>query len=55
MKNLFKKSAIFACILALTIFMAVSSFATAGDLNGDGSVNKDDAIYLLMHTFFETD
>jgi len=55
MKNLFKKAAIFACILALTIFMAVSAFAAAGDLNGDGAVNKDDAIYLLMHTFFETD
>ena len=55
MKNLFKKAVIVTCMIALTIFMAVSAFAAAGDLNGDSAVNKDDAIYLLMHTFFEDD
>jgi len=55
MKNLFKKAAVIALTIALTLMLAVSASAAAGDLNGDGAVNKDDAIYLLMHTFFETD
>jgi len=55
MKNLFKKSAVIALTAALMVMLAVSASAAAGDLNGDGDVNKDDAIYLLMHTFFETD
>jgi len=55
MKNLFKKAAVIALTIALTLVLAVSASAAAGDLDGNGEVNKDDAIYLLMHTFFETD
>ena len=55
MNSLFKKAVVVMCIIALTMIMAVSAFAAAGDLDGDSRVNKDDAIYLLMHTFFEDD
>jgi len=53
MKNLFKKAAVIALAIALMLVLAVSASAVVGDLNGDGVVTKDDAIYLLMHTFFD--
>ena len=55
MKSLLLKAAVIALAIALMLVLAVSAFAAAGDLNGDGDVNKDDAIYLLMYTFFEDD
>jgi len=34
-------------------FVALPSTAVAGDLDGNYDVNKDDAVYIMMHIFFE--
>ena len=34
-------------------FVALPSTAVAGDLDGNYDVNKDDAVYVMMHIFFE--
>ena len=53
MKSLFKRSAIILCVLtAIALCTLAVSAATSGDLDNDGVVDTDDAIYLLMHTFF---
>ena len=57
---------ILACFMLLSVMPISSAFADggaeagsavgtviAGDADGDGSVTKDDAIYVLMHTFFK--
>ena len=58
MKSLFKKMAIVVCVLAaMTLCVLSVSAATplTGDLDKDGKINTNDAIYLLMHTFFAED
>ena len=56
MKGLFKKTAIIACIAAAVMLLTLSAAAsTRGDLDGNGSIDTNDAIYLLMHTFFQED
>jgi len=57
---------ILACFMLLSVMPISLAFADggakagsavgaviAGDADGDGSVTKDDAIYVLMHTFFK--
>ena len=57
MKNTLKK--IILTLLVATFLMvaiAISSYAiTAGDVNGDGIVDADDAIRVLFHIYFEND
>ena len=36
----------------LASFSVTVMDAVPGDMNGDGIVTDDDALYLLMHTFF---
>ena len=38
--------------LALTLLPMTSLAAAPGDMNGDGKVNTDDAVYLLLHVMF---
>lgn len=53
-KHIWKKVLLMQAALITSLVMAVSMGAAAslrGDLNSDGKVNTDDAIYLLYHTF----
>ena len=56
MKTLFKKIVMVICVAAMIAFMTLStSAAVPGDMDGNGKVDANDAIYLLMHTFFPDD
>ena len=55
MKGLFRKTAVIICIVAVVVLMTLSVSALKGDIDGNGQVDANDAIYLLMHTFFEDD
>ena len=56
MKNQLLKALTLVCALVLVFAFPISAedYKT-GDSNGDGIVNSDDAIYLLMYTFFPDD
>ena len=52
-----KKTFMLCLILTVlcAIFLSVPALATgsiAGDFDGNGSVNTDDAVYLLLHVMF---
>ena len=55
------KKRVLCLLCALAVLAATGAFAASaegvmpGDLNQDGSVTDDDAIYLLMYTFFADD
>lgn len=58
MKNSFTK--IVCMLLAAVMLLSVSPRAAAdtaliGDINGDGAIDSDDAIYLLRHTLYESE
>ena len=55
MKRFFKRSTIILCVLATIVLCTLAVSAATGDLDGSGKVDANDAIYLLMHTFFEDD
>lgn len=57
MKGLFKRIALVVCIVAALVsaIVSVSAATLAGDLDGSGQVDANDAIYLLMNTFFPND
>ena len=51
-----KKIVLLLCVMFLIALFTIGSFAAmAGDFDGNGKVDANDAIYLLMNTFFPED
>lgn len=44
-----------AVFVLTTAVFCVFADTTRGDMNGDGKVDSDDAVYLLYHTFWENE
>ena len=57
MKKLFAIISVLLVLMIIPFAVGASdgAVATRADVNLDGSVTKDDAIYLLMYTFFPDD
>ena len=55
MKSILKKAVTVFFIFTVLAMSVLTAGAAAGDFDGNGNVDANDAIYLLMHTFFADD
>ncbi len=55
MKSILKKTVTVFFIFTVLAMSVLTAGAAAGDFDGNGNVDANDAIYLLMHTFFADD